>query len=88
MEDMRAALQALLFETRPFFFDEAALADSAAKGRADYVTRCDTGVQRFLQTSLRGAGRTYSSSARRARAARWTRRGACSCWTRWTARPI
>ena len=52
MEDMRAALQALLFETRPFFFDEAALADSAAKGRADYVTRCDTGVQRFLQTEL------------------------------------
>ncbi len=52
MEDMRAALQALLFETRPFFFDEAALGDSAAKGRADYVTRCDTGVQRFLQTEL------------------------------------
>lgn len=47
-----AELEGLLRQARAIFVDEAALADVTVKGRANFVTRCDTGVQRFLQREL------------------------------------
>ena len=45
-------LEALLRQARPIFCDETALADVTVKGRANFVTRCDTGVQNFLKGEL------------------------------------
>ena len=45
-------LETLLRQTGEIIRDEAALADVTVKGRANFVTRCDTGVQRFLQVEF------------------------------------
>ena len=52
LNGMREQLEGLLRQARPIFTDETALADVTVKGRANFVTRCDTGVQRFLQREL------------------------------------
>ena len=49
---MCAELEGLLRRTREILCDETALADVTVKGRANFVTRCDTGVQHFLQAEL------------------------------------
>lgn len=50
--NMCSELEGLLRQARSIFQDEVALADVTVKGRANFVTRCDTGVQRFLQKEL------------------------------------
>lgn len=45
-------LQILLRQAGTFFYDETALTDVTVKGRANFVTRCDTGIQNFLQREL------------------------------------
>ncbi len=42
----------LMRQTKPLITDETLLADAAAKGRANFVTHCDTAVQQFLQREL------------------------------------
>lgn len=49
---MCSELEGLLRQARSIFQDEVALADVTVKGRANFVTRCDTGVQSFLQAEL------------------------------------
>lgn len=51
--EMEQELRQLLRQARTIFTDELALADVTVKGRANFVTRCDTGVQHFLQKELR-----------------------------------
>lgn len=43
----------LVESTRAIITDETLLAEVSAKGRANFVTRCDTAVQNFLQRELR-----------------------------------
>ena len=52
LNEMEKELEALLRQARSIFVDETALADVTVKGRANFVTRCDTGVQHFLQKEL------------------------------------
>lgn len=52
MHEMEQELERLLRQARSIFLDEAALADVTVKGRANFVTRCDIGVQQFLQREL------------------------------------
>lgn len=49
---MCSELEGLLRQARKIILDEQALADVTVKGRANFVTRCDTGVQSFLQKEL------------------------------------
>ena len=42
----------LMRQAKPLITDEALLADVSAKGRANFVTHCDTAVQQFLQREL------------------------------------
>ena len=55
-------LEALLRQARPIFCDETALADVTVKGRANFVTRCDTCL---LYTSESAAPSTTRTPARR-----------------------
>lgn len=50
--EMIKELSLLLRQARSIFCDETALADVTVKGRANFVTRCDTGVQNFLKEEL------------------------------------
>ena len=50
--NMCGELEGLLRQARKIILDEQALADVTVKGRANFVTRCDTGVQSFLQEEL------------------------------------
>lgn len=50
--EMCNELERLLRQAREIFCDETALEDVAVKGRANFVTRCDTGVQNFLKKEL------------------------------------
>lgn len=43
----------LVERAKSILSDEALLAEASAKGRANFVTRCDTAVQDFLQRELR-----------------------------------
>ena len=43
----------LVQRAKSILSDEALLAEASAKGRANFVTRCDTAVQDFLQRELR-----------------------------------
>lgn len=52
LNGMAEELETLLRQARTIFLDETALADVTVKGRANFVTRCDTGVQHFLQKEL------------------------------------
>lgn len=50
-EDWRQVTD-LVRRTKPLITDEGLLADVSAKGRANFVTHCDTAVQDFLQREL------------------------------------
>ena len=50
-QDWQQVLE-LVRQAKPLITDEALLADVSAKGRANFVTHCDTAVQEFLQGEL------------------------------------
>lgn len=52
LTEMCGELETLLRRTKEIICDESALADVTVKGRANFVTRCDTEVQAFLQGEL------------------------------------
>ena len=87
LNEMEKELEALLRQARSIFVDETALADVTVKGRANFVTRCDTGVQHFLQKELGPAGRKSSFWAKRTAAPSRILPAGCLCWTRWTVPP-